>query len=90
MIERNASSRVIGRPQPLRVLHRHRLVEPVVVADRRHHGGIAILGAERGCRIARQRAHADEHEHARKQQDDEGGSDPAEEEAAHQRLTFPS
>ena len=103
MIERNASSSVIGsrcedrlgdgevalvaaevslqrEPEPLRVLHGHRLVEAVVVADRRHHGGIAVLGAERGRRVARQRAHADEDEHAREEQDDEGGSDPAEEE----------
>ena len=70
-------------PEPLHVLHGHRLVEPVVVPDRLHHRRVAVLGAERGRRIARQRAHADEHEHARKEQDDEGGSDPAEEEAAH-------
>ena len=70
-------------PEPLHVLDGHRLVEPVVVADRRHHRRVAVLGAERGRRVARQRADAEEDEHAREEQDDEGGSELAEQEAAH-------
>ena len=43
------------------------------IAERR----VAVLTAERERRIARQGAHPEEHEHARDQQDDQGGSDLA-------------
>ena len=53
--------------------------------DRRQDGRVAILGAERERRVPRDRPHADEHEHAREEQNDQGGSDLAQEEAAHDR-----
>ena len=53
--------------------------------DRREHRRVAVLGAERDRRVARDRANAEEHEHARQQEDDEGGSHLAKEKAAHRQ-----
>ena len=55
------------------------------MADRREHGRVAVLGSERDRRVAGDRADAEEHEHAREHEDDEGGSHLAKEKAAHRQ-----
>ena len=73
-------------PDPVAVLHGQRPVEEVLVAHGREHGGVAILGTERDRRITGNRADAQEDEHARQHEDDEGGSRLSEKEAAHRRF----
>ena len=51
--------------------------------DRGQHGRIAVLARERDRRVAGQGADPDEDEHAREHEDDQGGSQPAKQEAAH-------
>ena len=63
-------------PDPVRVLHGQRPVEQVLVPDRREDGRVAVLGAERDRRVAGDRTHAEEDEHAREHENDEGGSRP--------------
>src|SRR5206468_11615794 len=75
--------------EPAHVLHRHWPVETVVMSDLSEHGRVAILAAERERRVARQSPHAEKHEHAREQEDDQGGPDLTQEEAAHARLLPP-
>ena len=72
-------------PDPVDVLHGQRPVEQVLVTYGREYQGVAVLGAECDRRVARDRAHAEEHEDAREQQHDEGGSHLAKEKAAHRR-----
>jgi len=75
-----------GEPDPVPVLDRQRLVEPILVPDLREQRRIAALAAERERRVARQRANPEEDEDAREEEDDQSGSDLAQEEAAHDRL----
>ena len=63
--------------EPMDILQRQRLVEPVGVTDVRQHRRVAILAAERQRGIAGQRADPEKDEHAREQQHDQGGSDLA-------------
>ena len=63
-------------PDPAHVLDGQRVVEPVLVPDRREHLGVALLGGEGERGVARDRPHADEHEHAGEEDDDQGGSEP--------------
>ena len=71
--------------RPVEVLDRQWPVEAVLVADRRDQGRVPVLRAERGRRIAGDRSHTCEDEHAREHNDDQGSSDLAQEEAAHDR-----
>ncbi len=64
-------------PEPADVLQGHGLVQVVLVPDLLEHDGVALLGAEGERGIARKRADTDEDEHARQEQNDQGGSDPA-------------
>jgi hypothetical protein len=70
---------------PLDVLDGQRIVEPVLVADRREHLRVAVLGRVRERGIAGKRAHPGEDDHARQEDDDQGGSDLAPDEASHDR-----
>ena len=65
------------------VLHRHRLVQPVVVADLSHGGGIALLAGEGTGRIARQRPDAEEHHDGHEHERDDRFEQPAHDVAAH-------
>ena len=60
--------------QPDDVLDRDRLVEVVLRPDRRERLLAVVLAGERQGGVARQRAHAAEHEHARDEQDDQRGA----------------
>jgi hypothetical protein len=62
-------------PDPVRVLHRQRPLEEVFVPDRLEVCRARILPAERCRRITGDRAHSDEHEHARQPDDDERSSE---------------
>jgi hypothetical protein len=75
-------------PHPGDVLDRERPVEPVVVADRGEHLGVAVLAAERERRVTRQRTHPSEDDHARQREHDQGGSGLSQQEAAHDRDLF--
>ena len=59
-----------------------------MVPDRLRDFRVLVLGAERGRGVAGQRADPEEDEHARQEQDDEGGSDPSKEEAAHRLVAY--
>ena len=68
---------------PAHVLNRDRLIEPVVVPDLREDLRIPVLAAERKSGVAGERADAQEDEEARDRQDDQGGSELSQNEAAH-------
>ncbi len=73
------------KPGPAPVLHRQRLVEPVLVADLLEDGGIAVLRRERQRRVAGEGADPGEHQHAGEEDHDQGGSRLSQQEAAHDR-----
>ena len=58
--------------------------------DRAKDCGVPVLAAERERRVAWDRPHADEDEHAGEHEDDQGGPDLAQEEAAHDRRLLAS
>src|SRR5918995_3263569 len=74
-----------GEPGPTYVLHWDWLIEPVLLPDRGQDLRIAVLGSVRERRVTRDRAHADEDEHAGQEDDDQGGPGLAQDEDAHDR-----